>query len=203
MNNMDKEGNKIFFVNGLKMFGSPEGGKKYWDNSFIKKSKEVLHDDNVSFLDIDHRVFSSAKQRYSNGYKYVVDKLVALSKDINKDETIKFVTHSMGAAFAEGMANTFEENGYKVNVLVHFSPYQAGDINTIGKDNNVLTIDFQTRGDLVISIVSPGVVNDADYSIKRDPKASSIMYYHRESIDDSSSWDVLLGIIQEFLNTNK
>lgn len=41
-------------------------------------------------------------------------------------------------AFAEGMANAFEENGYKVNVLVHFSPYQAGDINTIGKDNNVL-----------------------------------------------------------------
>lgn len=58
--------------------------------------------------------------------QYGLNSIIALSKEIDNSETIKFVTHSMGAAFAEGMANAFEENGYKVNVLGHFNSVSWG-----------------------------------------------------------------------------
>ena len=200
VNYFDYDGNKIFFVNGYKGFGSPEGGKNYWNNSFVSKAKITLKDNNVQFLDVNHSLLSSVNDRYNKGYQYVSEHFKEITQDIEKGETISFVSHSMGAAYSEGMAQALIDNGYDVRLMVHIAPYQAAKISTIGESASILTIDFQTLGDPVISVISPGSIKGADKIIKQQPKSKSMNTYHREIIDNPNSWTAIKDIIEDFLN---
>ena len=200
VNYFDNDGNKIFFVNGYKGFGSPEGGQKYWNNSFVSRAKKTLTDNSVQFIDVNHSLLSSVNSRYNKGYQYVSEHIKEITQDIKKGETISFVSHSMGAAYSEGMAQALMDNGYNVRLMVHIAPYQAAKISTIGEYASILTIDFQTVGDPVISVIFPGSIKGADKIIKQQPKSKSKNTYHREIIDNPYSWTAIKDIIEDFLN---
>ena len=125
---------------------------------------------------------------------------------MEKKEPFRFVTHSMGAAFAEGMADYLEESGYKVDILIHLSPFQAGDIESHGSDKDVLSIDIQTKGDPVLLLggSSQGKIKGADFSRMNEPKHSKkqFMYIHKETLN-TSTWDEIRPIINNFLNESK
>ncbi|MCR5548053.1 MAG: hypothetical protein K6F25_04815, partial [Bacteroidales bacterium] len=203
----DNDGCKIIFINGYTGFGSPTPGYSYWNpangnySSFVSKAISILHDKNVMFPEIKHRLSSSAQSRRKEGYRYAKKHFSEIVSDINKNETIKFVSHSMGAAFSEGMAEYMIESGYSVNLLVHFEPYQAKDIETIGKSSDILTIDFQTEGDWVINTIDSGSISGADVQIVDDKHPySSWRTIHRQAIDSSLSWEQIVSIIQSFLD---
>ena len=118
---------------------------------------------------------------------------------MNEGESFKLVSHSMGAAFAEGMAKYLLENGYSVEMLFHFSPFQAAHIQTAGSKTDILTIDFQTIGDPVLLLDGIGSIHGADYRIVDFPN-SAVQFLHRESIDHSETWDQIIQLIQGFLN---
>ena len=138
VNLIDKKGEKIVFVNGKIGGGSPPAGISYWggtnlyNSTFINGAKSYYSDDNVFVMTNDYNYFSSAKERYNSGYLYDKSNIDILTSDISVEEDFKFVTHSMGAAFAEGMATFLIENGYRVSELVHINSFQAADISTVG-----------------------------------------------------------------------
>jgi hypothetical protein len=117
--------------------------------------------------------------------------------NLKEGETLKFITHSMGAAYAEGMANLLIEKGYSVEMMFHFSPFQAYKIKTVGIDNDILTIDYQTIGDPVLFLGGGGWIQGADHLIIDFPK-NRIDYLHREAIDHQDTWDQLEGFIRDF-----
>ena len=128
VNLVDMKGKKIVFVNGLLALGSTQGGAIYWNGEqspFVTKAKTILADNNLVFLDVKHKWYSSAKRRYKTGYQFAKDNIDYLTSNLEEGESFKFVTHSMGAAYAEGMAKYLLEEGYSVEMLFHFSPYQA------------------------------------------------------------------------------
>ena len=205
VNMVDVEGRKIVFVHGLAKAGS-KPGRAYWNQSFIERAAEVLKDNNLNIENYQYGILSSAKQRRSAGYQYAKDNIKSLSSNMEKKEPFRFVTHSMGAAFAEGMADYLEESGYKVDILIHLSPFQAGDIESHGSDKDVLSIDIQTKGDPVLLLggSSQGKIKGADFSRMNEPKHSKkqFMYIHKETLN-TSTWDEIRPIINNFLNESK
>ena len=202
VNLVDMKGKKIVFVNGLLALGSTQGGAIYWNGEqspFVTKAKTILADNNLVFLDVKHKWYSSAKRRYKTGYQFAKDNIDYLTSNLEEGESFKFVTHSMGAAYAEGMAKYLLEEGYSVEMLFHFSPYQAAQIRSVGSDPDILTIDFQTIGDPVLFLDGMGTIRGADYRIIDFPD-NGINYLHRESIDNSDTWEQIIQFIHAFIN---
>ena len=197
---VDPNGNVIIFVNGFLGFGSPRGGASYWNNQFVSRAQQVLNDESVQFLDINYGLFSSAKSRESKGYEYANHYLQHTVKNLKEGESIKIVSHSMGAAFSEGIAKYLKENGYPIDILVHFEPYQANNISSVGGNKSVLSVDYQTEGDFIINYIKSGDMKDADVHF-RAKSTADFLHIHRAAIDNSSSWDDIKKFIYDFLNS--
>ena len=208
-NSFDVAGEKIIFVNGLTAFGSPSAGFFYWNplanskmdySSFVKKAMQVLRDEKVAFPEISHRLTSTAESRRNQGYNYAKANLSSLVSDLEEGETIKFITHSMGAAFSEGMADYLLESGYRVEMMLHFEPYQASNISSIGTSANILTIDYQTSGDWVISFSGQGRIQGSDNTVLGEQGSSTWSTVHRKAIDTEKTWNEIIKFINAFLN---
>ena len=202
VNIIDSGGDKIVFVNGLLACGSPEGGSKYWGgerSSFVEKAKTILSDNNVVFLDVKHDSRSLARSRFNAGYQYAKENLNNLVSDMEEGESFKFITHSMGAAYAEGIASLLLEQGHSVEMMLHFSPYQAVQIKTVGERPDILTISYRTLLDPVLLLDGiGGNIQGADYTVLDFP-SSDLGHLHRESINSSASWEQINSLIQAFL----
>lgn len=146
-------------------------------------------DDRKAFIPvIEHGPFSTVKGRRLKGYEYAMGKFADLTSDLAEDESIKFVTHSMGAAFAEGMAAYLLMKNVSVSDIVHLNPYQASDIISVGKNNkNVNVIDYQNTNDWVINKIpffsSPGDIVGAKIKI-REKGLTTFGLIHRFPIDN-------------------
>ena len=200
VNLVDPDGEKVIFVHGLPKFGA-KSGRDYWGDVFLKRASEVLKDDKSDVRSYNYRLFSSARKRKKDGYQYAKSNFQSFVEDISQTEPIRFVSHSMGAAFSEGMAEYFREQGYVVDILIHLSPYQANKIVSHGDEEDILTIDIQTKGDPVLrlGLSSQGNIKNADSIIVKEATHSEIKYIHTETLQ-SSTWDDLINIINEFLN---
>ena len=190
INKIDPDGRKVIFVNGFLRFGSPKGGASYWNgenSNFVKGAKSYFHDNDVVFLNIDHEMSSSAISRISKGYDFAQKFFDELTSTLGENETLKFVSHSMGAAFAEGMARYFILHGINVSEIVHLNPFQANDITTVNPTNNLTkTTDYQNTDDPVINkipfVSAPGNINGADYIIREPTGEPDIFLKHRYPI---------------------
>ena len=197
---VDPDGNKIVFVNGKIGFGSPPAGEQYWNgrkSSFVQGAIKYWNDKEIFFTDKDYKPLSSAKSRISAGYRYAEDNIKKIVSGLKQGETFKFVTHSMGAAFAEGIASYLIGHGYSVEEIVHINPFQAADITT-NASPNVKTVDYQNSDDWVINktpfVSSPGDIQNADYHIREKSNDSDFATRHRSPIDSQgkSFWNNLL-----------
>jgi RHS repeat-associated protein len=149
---IDVGGDFVIFVNGLtNIMGIPimPRGQAYWGpgtvSSFTKlfngrdnADKETTEFVNGEFVDSngnsDGSWESTAGQRYKSGrdwaienYNEIIRKFEA-EKETNPAATLNIVSHSQGAAFAEGIASVISEksNGaYQVNTSVHLQPSSA------------------------------------------------------------------------------
>ena len=201
VNMVDDDGNKVVFVHGLPKFGA-KPGRDYWGRDFISKALSVLNDRKSDIEEYNYSVFSSASNRREKGYQYARDNIDRLVSDIEEDESFKFVSHSMGAAFSEGMADYLREQGYTVDVMIHLSPFQASDIHSSGEREDVLTIDYQTKEDpvLMLGLFSQGTIGGADAIFRKEPihGVKEMQYIHTESLS-SSIWDEIMNAVNNFL----
>ena len=188
--NVDLDGRKVIFVNGKIGFGSPAAGASYWNganSNFVKGAKDYWKDYSVSFTNQDYDWLSSAEKRFNDGFDYA--KIFQRDEYFDKKEPIRFVTHSMGAAFAEGMIKYFIDNGYNIEEVVHINAFQAADIE-ISNNYNIIVTDYQNSDDPVINkipiISSPGNIEGATFTIREKSQDSTLLTIHRSPIDRGS-----------------
>lgn len=158
----------ILFVNGF-TFGC-EPFRPYWSSSkepdeFIDAAKTFFKDNHVSegsFINGSGDWFGSmAWSRQASGRKFARTYSKRLIPLKNSGETLKIVTHSMGAAFAEGMIETLISEGFKIEKVVHFAPAHAKDIRIHPSSKQIDRVQINATGDLTIEkIVSPFTSGD-------------------------------------------
>ena len=202
VNLVDKEGKKIVFVNGFsqwwfKYFGGLSPGNNYWHESIVWKAQDVLKDKKVFFANRGFGLLQSASLRRRQGYEYAQEHYDQLVENIEEGETFKFVTHSMGASFGEGMADYLREHNHSVEIMLHFAPYQASEI-VANPSSDVLTIDIQTIGDKILKLGSEGTIQNAKTILL---PAQGSGNKHTDSFSHSAYWEEIQKYIREFLNT--
>jgi hypothetical protein len=192
---------KVIFVNGRIGMGSPKGGEVYWqkDSTFIDSTLVAMHSTvEPFFTDVQYPLLSKASERKRMGYEYAVEHIGEIAA--GSGGTFRMVTHSMGAAFGEGIAQCLVDRGYKVDIIVHFEPYQAPDIETIGSSGNILTIDYQVLDDWLIHIGGKGRIRNADLLLGNYRSGAPLHKKHRYPINHSATWRELQPYIDEFLS---
>lgn len=148
----------ILFVNGYILGCEPF--RPYWSSSrkdpdeYIKAAKHYFGDDHVvqeSFINGSGDWFGSkAWSRQSYGRKLGLEMIPSLRKILTIGETIKIVSHSMGAASAEGIIETLVEHGFRIEKIVHFAPANAKGIKIPEITKHLDRVQLNASGDLVI-----------------------------------------------------
>lgn len=135
VNAIDPDGKLVIFINGMH---SGEGSKpEYW-GGFDTKVMNRVKDWNADYIDGSHGGTSSmpwnlsANERkgvgYDSGKGYAKYYLFAYKNgDGSFKETIKVITHSMGAAYAKGFIQGLIDAGVPINQIefeADFAPFQ-------------------------------------------------------------------------------
>lgn len=192
---------RLIFVNGRIGMGSPKGGVAYWqkDPSFVDSAKVALHSSSEPFFtDVQYSLFSKAERRKEDGYEYASEHFGEIVGGCGGP--FRLVTHSMGAAFGEGIARYLLDKGVPVDVIIHFEPYQATDIKTAGSSENVLTIDYQVTDDWLIHLGGKGRIVGADLLLGNFRSGAPIHKKHRYPINHASTWHELHPFIDYLLS---
>ena len=192
INAIDPDGEKIVFVNGYLGFGTSQGGSSYWggaSSSFVKGAQAFFKDNATPFFsNYDFSLFS-ANTRREAGYSYAKENYDQLVSGMTKGEDVfRIVTHSMGGVFSDGMIAYLKEQGWNVEVAVHFNAWEPSKIQ---KWNFTLLFDATVTNDWVQSL---GINNGnrdipgANYT-HREESDAGYKYRHRHLIDSGDIWN--------------
>ena len=173
VNAVDVDGNLIVFINGWN-YGNR--GKMYWEG-FDKMVMNHFHDNHAKYYDgsiggifnwlsTTHGQFITKDShninpevRYNSGYKQGTKDVENIIKSLkrNKDgvitETMRLVTHSMGAAYGKGYSTAImdyvakhpkETQGFKL-IEYDFAPYQPESQRAV---KGVITYQYAHSDDL-------------------------------------------------------
>jgi len=203
VNAIDTDGRRVVFINGYLGFGSPDGGKAYWNSSFISGAQRFFNDNTSPyFTDVKHGMLSSASGRQSKGYTYAKENYTSLIEGVNEGETFKLVSHSMGGAFSTGVKKYLEEQGWAVESSVFINTFQSDKVKN-SKDGTFV-VDYQNTNDPVLfwfdSNLGKGQIKNSDIQIrvKSDEKTG---YIHRSPIDSGKDfWEELRKTIDDIFN---
>ena len=142
VNAIDPDGNIIIFVNGMH-FGDG-GTPKYWNGvdyaiaNTLKDNRTLYLDGSFGgiynlissgFLYNNYLMKNRIKVGYDTGNKYAE----YIYGNLLKNETIKIISHSMGATFAKGLLEALlqfaNENNleHRIAVEIDLAPYQANE----------------------------------------------------------------------------
>ena len=158
---IDWQGKLIIFINGYTPYKSQQGAHEYWQETVNGKkidlaqaTMEQLNDNNVLYRHggnspIPSRRMLRGKQQAASDFDSIIKSIT--DSDGTVQETIKVITHSMGAAYGKGyvkeLKRLLKENGYGKSVLISlvadFDPYQA---NHLAPVKDVFTMQFTHDG---------------------------------------------------------
>jgi RHS repeat-associated protein len=192
INAIDPDGRRIVFVNGYLGFGSYNGGKAYWNSSFIKAAMRFFGDNSAAYTNVQYSTASTAAQRTLDGYAFAKKNFAKLTKGMKEGETFKFVTHSMGGAFSKGMKEYFEEQSIEVESMVMLNTFQADGVEFDPEDPTEI-IDYKTTNDPVMQWLDDpeSEIEGADQTI-REKSEKDIQFRHRDPIASGSKvWNTI------------
>lgn len=154
VNYVDPDGNLVIFVNGYyntrsglitryitEYITGNKGGKSYWGVDFVNKATSYLNDNNIQFVDGRGKYNSSGDDRFNAGYKFAQSNYANISSTLKDGETVKVVSHSMGAAYSEGIIKYLLEQGISISQVIHFSPADPDDFSA--SFSNTLQLNIQ------------------------------------------------------------
>lgn len=103
-------------------------------NAVFENARQYFNTSTFVFVDGGNfPFFKRAKKRQKKGFQYIENQLNTILNNykLNKNTTFHFVTHSMGAAYSEGMIQYLLTHQYRVGKVLHLSPLEAPDITTL------------------------------------------------------------------------
>ncbi len=180
----DPDGNLIIFVNGFtggKVATGKEASKPgadYWTPEFKSAAQEYFGgDDKHVFLDGSHGEYglSQAWERQAIGKAAglaTAETIKEYLKTAGDKETIKILTHSMGAAYAEGLIEGLIEAGVdpkRIEKVVHLSAADASDISICDKGKDIKRVQLGVDQDYTLYAISPKDCSLGEKLAKADP----------------------------------
>lgn len=205
--NIDLEGKLTIFVNGWHT--SDGGSSAYWNGvdkkftDYEKDYKEPIYlDGSIGgvFQTADHvmpvkNLLSNTHAYVRKGAGYTAGKIMAESimSSLEEGESIRFVTHSMGAAYTKGFIKGMisalgTEVTDRIEYEVDIAPYQTDEQSAVP---GVKTGTLQHTNDMV---AKSGIMNDTDYRKAKKKETSWPAWLNSHKIDS------FLDEIVDFLN---
>ena len=124
---LDPDGRLVIFINGLSNFlACCPGEKGYW-GSWADAAMNKIQDHNAMYVDGENIWFSTVEERTAQGYRIGQEKAKDVIDNLAKDsngkiiESVKIITHSMGAATERGFSNALIDyvDSYNLSVEEH------------------------------------------------------------------------------------
>ena len=174
---IDPDGRLVILVNGEVGQMNPwsndpskdRANVSYWSQKFVDIVKKGFNDNNIKFVDGDKG--SRASYRYEKGKQFAVQNFESIIGNLQKDEngkiveSVNFVSHSKGAAFAAGMAASFKElrnsdkykdlfaeEGGKVEMNLMIAGHQSQSIPEF-ENSETSNVDLSHYGDALSGIL--------------------------------------------------
>lgn len=147
----------IIFVNGYTLGCQPF--RPYWSssknpNEFFEAASAYFNDHSIkneSFVNGSGKWFGSlASFRYSAGKKHAQERINTYKSLLQANEKINLLSHSMGAAFAEGMIEVFCENKLPIGKIVHFAPAHARKIKVFPASQQLYRVQINASNDTIL-----------------------------------------------------
>lgn len=164
INAIDPDGRLVIFINGFVPLKNEGGSAKYW-NGFDQSVMSHLNDYNAMYINgaktlngsgdgfmnfLNNRIIS---KRYGAGNAYGKAKAQEIFNNLGANETIKIITHSMGAAYAKGFVQSLVDycinNGIDPSIIefeADFAPFQPTKQQAV---QNIKTFQFSNDKDNV------------------------------------------------------
>ena len=202
---IDWQGKLIIFINGYTPYKSQQGTQKYWQATidgqeidFAQATMEQLNDNNALYRHggnspIPRRRMLRGEQQAALDFDSIIESIN--SSDETVPETIKVITHSMGAAYGKGyvkkLKQLLKENGYGKSVLISlvadFDPYQA---NHLAPVKDVFTMQFTHDG--FLADYRQWELDDENYFENPDCSSHAIVSFINKIIkleEGTYAWD--------------
>lgn len=184
----------LIFVHGKIGLSSPPPGRPYWltlkgdREGFIKGAKSYFHDSQTWFTHHDFHFLSTIADRKSAGQRYARHHLQQWEAILKPGEPVHFIAHSMGCAFAEGIAQFLFQKGFQIGGVLHINCFQAA-LLPLSSDNRQWTVDYQFTDDPLINnpvlkwlkVASPGSISEVT-AIHEQSGIRNPLYRHRGPI---------------------
>ncbi len=126
----------IIYVNGywnkvLPLAGT-DIGEKYWGNRLKDTAKNYFGTRKELFINGAGTQLSNGKDRYKEGLKLATDRLKNTSSKFHLEvfktkRKVSIITHSMGAAYSEGILEVLKKENVMVEKVIHLSPADNSD----------------------------------------------------------------------------
>ena len=205
---IDPDGNLVIFVNGFTPFKEQQGSSRYWrlysnpivgydiNDQPILGSERLIQAFDIAVMDqlqdrnsmyIHGGNNFTRGGRYANGYMTGLENANAILDMIVDEngyvtETIKVITHSMGAAFAKGfieallkVASRRKIKGVPETLVADFDPFQAKNLKG---NSNVHTQQFWHDGGAFG--IADQVEKNAEVEEDKNRKSHSIMTFFND-----------------------
>ena len=134
----------LIFVNGYTRGCQPY--RPYWTEKgtqFLDAAALYFNTSDFHFVNGGAPWYSTAGMRFRKGFRYAEQQ----RGKWEAYENFCFVSHSMGAAFAEGMAAYFVQQGLKIAEIVHFSVADAESIRIAPETASIRRTQLELEGD--------------------------------------------------------
>ncbi|NJL77544.1 MAG: hypothetical protein HC892_23415, partial [Saprospiraceae bacterium] len=154
LNAIDPDGKLVIFINSFTPIKSNQGSRSYWGKFASGVEKHFGENPNKSLFVHGGNELSRGL-RLANGFvtgaKYA-DQILDIIVDENGHvtETIKIITHSMGAAFGKGFVKALSRaakrrgvKGVPITLVADFDPFQAKGLKA---EPNIFTQQFTQEG---------------------------------------------------------
>jgi len=120
-------------------------------NTGIEISFPVLWNISTALLNLflsDIILYFLHRSRFVNGIGYVKQKITLLTGNMEKDsDHFVLIAHSMGTAYAEGIAEGLRRNGWNVDYLLSLNAFQFGLVKPYCTPTKI--IDYRNTDDLL------------------------------------------------------
>lgn len=197
----------IVFINGKIGGGSPCAGPPFWKPAkagqpgFIEGATQFLQDATYYTPAVDFPRLSTVASRFEQGYRFWP--AFQAYHSVSTADLLHLVAHSMGCAFAEGLACSAVKDGYTIGKVGYINCYQAQDL--VISTERQYTIDYQLCDDPLInnrmlSLVGharPGAVQGATYQLRQYSGITNPLKRHRAPIAlwGRAFWTHLAGLL--------
>ena len=188
-------------------YAGEESDEKYWGKKLRDSTKKYFNTQKEIFINGAGTWHSMGSTRFESGQKFAEDRFSNTSskffQEVYKQKRkIMIISHSMGAAFAEGMIKVLLSKKINVDKVIHFSPADPSGFSA-NSPNKTYQIDIDWDPVLMYKNFddAPVIKGIKASAIIKNPKKDEFGHMYTKEEDFVWNWFEDLELIEfQFLN---